>query len=128
MSVAAVDSRTPWSREVHDDHRERFEAPEGRFAIPVSGVTPAWYPEGARSAMSQSTGRSDTPSCQEDRLRVITPHVLRRLDAALASVGAFGEVRLVVLKGRVRFIEVLRSESLAQPDEARPVLESSDAA
>jgi hypothetical protein len=44
----------------------------------------------------------------------MTPYLVRRLETALGSVGAFGEVRLVVLKGRVRFIEIVRSESLGR--------------
>jgi hypothetical protein len=53
----------------------------------------------------------------------MTPELLRRLEAALGSVGAFGEVRLIVLKGRVRFIEVLRSESLTRQVEPTELME-----
>ena len=42
----------------------------------------------------------------------MTPDLMRCTEAALGSVGAFGEVRLIVEKGRVRFIEVVHSESL----------------
>jgi hypothetical protein len=42
----------------------------------------------------------------------LTPALVRRLEHAVCSVGAFGEVRIIILKGRVRFIEVLRSESV----------------
>jgi hypothetical protein len=43
----------------------------------------------------------------------MTPHLVHRLETALSSVGAFGEVRLVVIKGQVRFIEIMRSESVS---------------
>jgi hypothetical protein len=38
-----------------------------------------------------------------DPVPSLTPEPVRRLEHALCSVGAFGEVRLIVLKGRVRF-------------------------
>jgi hypothetical protein len=44
----------------------------------------------------------------------MTPPLVQRLESALSSVGAYGEVRLVVLKGRVRFIETMRSESIGR--------------
>jgi len=51
----------------------------------------------------------------------MTPDLVRRTEAALGSVGAFGEVRLIVEKGRVRFIEVVHSESLDRyPDTGEP--------
>jgi hypothetical protein len=49
-----------------------------------------------------------------DQPQFITPQLAHRLEAALSSVGAFGEVRLVVFKGRVRFIEIMRSESVGR--------------
>lgn len=41
----------------------------------------------------------------------LSPTQIRRVDEALVRVGDFGEVRLVVTKGRLRFIQVLQSES-----------------
>ena len=35
--------------------------------------------------------------------------MVRQIEAALAEVGEFGEVHLVVVKGRVRFVKILRS-------------------
>ena len=46
-------------------------------------------------------------------LVVLTPAAIHQIDSCLARVGAFGEVRLVVAKGRLRFIQVLQSESLS---------------
>jgi hypothetical protein len=34
----------------------------------------------------------------------LTPHQIAMIDEALASIGEFGEVRLVVEKGRLRFV------------------------
>ena len=42
----------------------------------------------------------------------LTPQLASRLETALGSVGSYGEVRLVIFKGRVRFIEIMRSESV----------------
>lgn len=67
---------------------------------------------------SEPTARPKDPT---DRTRFMTPDLVRRTEAALGSVGAFGEVRLIVEKGRVRFIEVVHSESLDRyPDTGEP--------
>jgi hypothetical protein len=47
-------------------------------------------------------------------LRVLTPEQVLVVDRALASIGPFGEVRLVKVKGQVRFIQQLNSHSLLQ--------------
>jgi hypothetical protein len=47
-------------------------------------------------------------------LRVLTPEQVLAVDRALASIGPFGEVRLVKVKGRVRFIQQLHSHSMLQ--------------
>ena len=48
-------------------------------------------------------------------LRSLTAYQIQKIDQALNDLGAFGEVRLVKEKGRVRFIEVVVSESLLGP-------------
>jgi len=48
----------------------------------------------------------------EETPQLLTPDLTRRVEVALSRVGAFGEVRLVVVKGRLRFIQVVRSESI----------------
>ena len=68
--------------------------------------------------MTYPADRACTISEAIDQLQFLTPQLVRRLEAALSSVGAFGEVRLVVLKGRVRFIEIMRSEALGRRAEA----------
>jgi len=45
-------------------------------------------------------------------LHVLTPEQVISVDRALASIGPFGEVRLVKVRGRVRFIQQLHSQSL----------------
>lgn len=45
-------------------------------------------------------------------LQVLTPEQVMAVDRALASIGPFGEVRLVKVKGQVRFIQQLHSQSL----------------
>jgi hypothetical protein len=49
-----------------------------------------------------------------ERLDVLTPDQVLEIDRALASIGSFGEVRLVKVKGRVRFIQRLESRDLSQ--------------
>jgi hypothetical protein len=45
-----------------------------------------------------------------DPIPFMTPQLVHRPETPLRSVGAYGEVRLLVLKGRVRFIGIMRSE------------------
>lgn len=45
-------------------------------------------------------------------LRVLTPAQVVEVDRALAAIGPFGEVRLVKVKGRVRFIQQMVSLDL----------------
>jgi len=49
-----------------------------------------------------------------ERLQVLTPEQILEVDQALASIGPFGEVRLIKVKGRVRFIQQLESRDLPQ--------------
>ncbi len=45
---------------------------------------------------------------------LLSPSVVRKIDCALRRVGQYGEVRLVVQKGKVRFIQVLQSEDVRE--------------
>ena len=47
-------------------------------------------------------------------LRILTPEQVLQVDRALAAIGPFGEVRLVKVKGRLRFIQQLESRDLLQ--------------
>lgn len=49
-------------------------------------------------------------------LKFLSPEAVDRIDQALQDVGEYGEVTLVVMKGRLRFIEVTQSEKLADSD------------
>lgn len=49
-------------------------------------------------------------------LKVLTPAQVMEIDRALEEIGPFGEVRLVKVKGRVRFIQRLESQDLGRPD------------
>lgn len=51
----------------------------------------------------------------EDELGFLTWQTVRRVDEALCQLGSFGEVRLVVVKGRLRFIQTVRSEEVTVP-------------
>lgn len=48
----------------------------------------------------------------EDELGFLTRQTVRRVDEALCRLGPYGEVRLVVMKGRLRFIQTVRSEEV----------------
>jgi hypothetical protein len=51
-------------------------------------------------------------------LRVLSPADVLTVDRALAAVGAFGEVRLIVKRGRLRFIQKVESIALADGPES----------
>lgn len=42
----------------------------------------------------------------------LTRQTVRQVDEALCRLGPYGEVRLVVMKGRLRFIQTVRSEEV----------------
>lgn len=50
----------------------------------------------------------------EDELRslCVTRQTACRVDEALRRLGPYGEVRLIVVKGRLRFIQTVRSEDV----------------
>lgn len=50
-------------------------------------------------------------------LKVLTPEQVAEIDRALESVGPFGEVRLVKVKGKLRFIQRLESRELSREAE-----------
>jgi hypothetical protein len=54
----------------------------------------------------------DTPDAASSAPRFITPLLLLQVEEALVRVSPFGEVRLVVQRGRLRFIEVMESHSV----------------
>ena len=45
-------------------------------------------------------------------LRCLTPELVARIDEAVCRVGQFGEVRLVLIRGDLRFIQVTVSENV----------------
>jgi hypothetical protein len=50
------------------------------------------------------------------RLKFLNPETASLIDRALQEVGDFGEVRLLVEKGRLRFIQKTRSEKVANSE------------
>ncbi len=50
-----------------------------------------------------------------DSLQVLEWRDVLAIDQALERVGPFGEVHLVVEKGRLRFIRTVRSEAITRP-------------
>jgi hypothetical protein len=64
-------------------------------------------------AANRRAGKGSNPSLSEV-LEILTPKQVLAIDRALTTVGPFGEVRLVKVKGKVRFIQQLRSDDLLQ--------------
>jgi hypothetical protein len=64
--------------------------------------------------MEDQRNRSNSVSGSrlEDELGFLTRQTVRRVDEALCQLGPYGEVRLVVMKGRLRFIQTVRSEEV----------------
>jgi hypothetical protein len=60
--------------------------------------------------------KMDGRSLNDEQLMALTPAQVLCIDRALADIGAFGEVRIVKAKGRVRFIETLKSRDLLKLD------------
>jgi len=58
---------------------------------------------------TSSDNSNEHPVILEHPLRVLTARQVGMVDLALAELGDFGEVRLIVQKSRVRFIEKLQS-------------------
>jgi hypothetical protein len=65
---------------------------------------------------------TDLPGLQGGR-PTLTAELASRIRAALASVGTFGGLRLMVVKGRACFIETLRSEDASGIGGRRELLE-----
>ncbi len=55
----------------------------------------------------------------EDELTFLTRQTARRVDEALSRLGPYGEVRLIVVRGRLRFIQTMRSEEVTPAEEGR---------
>ena len=55
-------------------------------------------------------------SASLERLKFLNPEAVSLIDRALQEVGDFGEVRLLVEKGQLRFIQKTRSEKVANSE------------
>jgi hypothetical protein len=51
----------------------------------------------------------------ERPLKFLTSQQIQQIDDVLAGLGAFGEVRLIKERGKLRFIQKLESKSLLGP-------------
>jgi len=54
----------------------------------------------------------DLPATND--LKFLTLHQVIMLDEALCSIGEYGEVRLVISKGRLRFLVTCSSEKVSE--------------
>lgn len=60
--------------------------------------------------MESSTNQPDPHQINLERpLRVLTPRQVAIVDDVLAEIGEFGEVRLILHRNRLRFIQKLQS-------------------
>ncbi len=50
-----------------------------------------------------------------DQLVFLQPSEIALIDQALARIGAYGEVHLLVERGRLRFIRTVQSEAVERP-------------
>jgi hypothetical protein len=57
-------------------------------------------------------GKQQESVALSEPLTLLTPDQVLQVDRALASIGPFGEVRLVKVKGQLRFIQKLDSRDL----------------
>ena len=48
-------------------------------------------------------------------LRILTPEQVRHIDKAISDSGSDAEIRLVKLKGKLRFVETLEKVQLVEP-------------
>lgn len=64
--------------------------------------------------MNVNPSKSPSRRPAGDDLPPLDPVVVRRLQQALASVGDFGEIGLVIVKGEIKFIRTTRSEGLTE--------------
>ncbi len=56
--------------------------------------------------------------------RVLRQRDIEFIENALRRVGAFGEVHLVVERGRIRFVRTIKSESVDEPKAQPSLIES----
>jgi hypothetical protein len=54
--------------------------------------------------MSDPRSKASVPSEKKKTHRFLHPHQVDMIDEALCALGSYGEVRLIVEKGRLRFV------------------------
>jgi hypothetical protein len=64
--------------------------------------------------MNPNASSAPPHTAADDDLPTLEPAVIRRIQQALARVGDFGEIGLVVAKGQIKFIKITCSESLTE--------------
>jgi hypothetical protein len=69
--------------------------------------------------MNESYQTPQTLGMIPERPSLLNEHLVSQIDRALRRVGDFGEVRLIVTKGRLRFIETTQSEAAQDGDRQR---------
>jgi hypothetical protein len=67
--------------------------------------------------MPRVVSSKDNPDSLEINDPILRPRLIIAINEALQKVVPFGEVHLIVERGRIRFIEIVRSESVDKPIE-----------
>ena len=60
--------------------------------------------------MQEPSDRRNTKAVPAGQLEKLTHQQVKQIDEALVSVGDYGEVRLIVQRGRLRYINRLESQ------------------
>lgn len=66
--------------------------------------------------MLKHPAESSLPLDRHGSFKLLTPDAVIRIEQALQAVGEYGEVSLIVMKGRLRYIEITQSEKLQDPE------------
>ena len=90
----------------------------GGLLRPATGVEAEWTRPFVTAPESATAPRDDhaDPDPAPLALPVLSASQIRAIQRALKDVGEFGEVRLIVTKGRLRFIGTFKTEALTLDD------------
>ena len=90
---------------------QRCEIPQGGFLLYRGCITirPGIDGMEINEMMKQSVHRPPTSGYPQVQSRFLDSNQVAMIDEALASLGEFGEVRLIVEKGRLRFLVTQKS-------------------
>jgi len=74
---------------------------------------------GTKTTNSAALPEREPPQPQQQQgrpLRYLSPRIVQAIEDALSTVGPFGQVRLVMSRGKLRYIETTQSHDLGPPE------------